>query len=198
MDRRQFLKQGTFAILAVSAAPYAQGLSINSGSTLNIASSSHIRHGLLHQLDFSLFNKWPIVFQINEFKEGLNQNSDETDLKLLSLLRKVSNSIESIQMTYDGQQAHFLSEEGEHKISIGDNESKSFIVDGLDVTLSNFQSKGRFKAEFTSNTMLMCYQGSAKMNSQKFNDNTGISLSSNCKELEIIENNTLVVGVNLT
>lgn len=198
MDRRKFLKQGTFAILAFNTAPYAQALSINSASTLNITTNSHIRHGLLEQLDLSLFKKWPIVFQINDFKEGLNPNRGEADLKVLSLLSKSDEKIESIQMTFDGHKAHFLSDEGEKEIVIDSGEFKSLIIDGFEITLANFQSKGKYEFDFGSNTMLMCYQGSAMVNAQKANAQTGVSLSSNCKKIETIENNTLVVAVNLT
>lgn len=129
MERKDFIKYSSFAILGLTVAPTAQILA-NSQATskLSVNALSHIRHGLLPQMSKNIFTRFPVVFQLNEFKDGININRGNADIKVLSILSNCGEQ-QNLQLSFDGQQITIVDDKTSEEFRVDSENNKTFPID---------------------------------------------------------------------
>lgn len=199
MERKDFIKYSSFAILGLTVAPTAQILA-NSQATskLSVNALSHIRHGLLPQMSKNIFTRFPVVFQLNEFKDGININRGNADIKVLSILSNCGEQ-QNLQLSFDGQQITIVDDKTSEEFRVDSENNKTFPIDDKK-NLSLFWAKkgDSFELKNKDALYLMCMQGAATANKQTISESNGLEVRTKKLLLEITENNTLVVAVILT
>lgn len=137
MDRKDFIRTTGFSLMAMSLFPLP-ALSALTDRTrpLQISNAHHIRHGLLSQLDPTLLQDEKVLFQKNNFSQGLPAQGASEELEVLSVLTQHKGVVHSTQLSCTANEVLVVGSDGSYRKAYSSNTWQPLVSDqGLCIEL---------------------------------------------------------------
>ena len=199
MDRRKFIKHGTFTVAALGLAPWdVMSTTSAQGSFLSIEQMSHIRHGLLTQVNPAIFATRPVVFQSNHFSQGIAMASQADQLQVLSVLHRESERVRAHQLSLEGDTLYLVSDEQAQSIQLALTGWQNLMAN-QNISIEAYTGQNIGKLQLRNDDLHECHllmlRGKALVGGSEITENRGHTTHSTVVEIDIIENRSVLLLV---
>jgi len=199
MDRRTFIRNGSFSVMALSLSSLP-GFAIApfKNPTLNIEQNEHIRHGLLHPVSQDAFEKHSVLFLRNHFYQGIPEKGASEQLQVLSILSQPLTEVRSIQLCTSAKKIDLVDINQSRQLNRDYNTWQSIYQDAYQrIELFSGKSSGSVvkRNPEQNEQFFLALAGNVQSNFGPISPQKGQKHCEKVTELRMLQNNCSIVCV---